>query len=85
MVYKKRSICHPSKTTAQPIKRSYLMQKGEEYILQTSINDNESRRVFPIPRKNINKRFKEKLQLEQYTIEQKEISMNEKNEIMIIL
>ena len=50
--------------------------KGEEYILQTSINDNESRRVFPIPRKNINKRFKEKLQLEQYTIEQKEISID---------
>lgn len=67
--------------TAQPIKRSWMNAKGEEYILQTSINDNESRRVFPIPRKNINKRFKEKLQLEQYTIEQKEISMNEKNEI----
>ena len=67
--------------TAQPIKRSWMNAKGEEYILQTSINDNESRRVFPIPRKHINKRFKEKLQLEQYTIEQKEISMNEKNEI----
>ena len=48
---------------------------------RAATNDNESRRVFPIPRKNINQRFKEKLRLEKYTIEQKEISMEEQKEV----
>ena len=66
---------------SQPIKRSWMNAAGEEYILQGATNDNESRRVFPIPRKNINQRFKEKLRLEKYTIEQKEISMEEQKEV----
>jgi hypothetical protein len=80
-----RGLCEAdplsSFVTSQPRKRSWMNAKGEEYILQTSINDNESRRVFPAPRKTINKRFVQKLALEQYIREQKELSQNEKNEI----
>ena len=37
--------------TSQPIKRSWMNAAGEEHILQGATNDNESRRVFPIPAK----------------------------------